>query len=125
MRGQAMEMGFSHWMALESAMHGDQPRRTFSRATLRRIGAFARPHRRALFAFILLSVVAAILAVATPVLAGRVVDAIIQGRDEGRVVLLALLIALVAVLDAVVGVAERWQSSKIGEGLILDLRRAV
>ena len=35
-----MEMGFSHWMALESAMHGDQPRRRFSRATLRRIGAF-------------------------------------------------------------------------------------
>ena len=38
---------------------------------------------------------------------------------------LAILIALIAVLDAVVGVAERWQSSKIGEGLILDLRRAV
>jgi ABC-type multidrug transport system fused ATPase/permease subunit len=120
-----MDMGFSHWMALESAMHGNQPRRAFSRATLGRIAAFARPHRRALAAFVLLSVVAAILAVATPVLAGRVVDAIIKGKDEGTVVLLALLIALVAILDAVVGVAERWQSSKIGEGLILDLRRAV
>src|SRR5207244_7469673 len=42
-----------------------------------------------------------------------------------RVVLLALSIDLVAVLDAVVGVGERWQSSKIGEGLILGLRRAV
>jgi ATP-binding cassette subfamily B protein len=120
-----MDMGFSHWMALESAMHGDQPRRAFSRATLGRIAAFARPHRRALAAFVLLSVVAAILAVATPVLAGRVVDAIIKGKDEGTVVLLALLIAFVAILDSVVGVAERWQSSKIGEGLILDLRRAV
>ena len=38
---------------------------------------------------------------------------------------LAILIALIALLDAAVGVAERWQSSKIGEGLILDLRRAV
>src|SRR5256886_10757129 len=125
MRGQAMEMGFSHWMALESAMHGDQPRRTFSRATLRRIGAFARPHRRALFAFLLLSVVAAILAVATPVLAGWVVDDIIKHRSEGRVLFLSGTIAVIAVLDAVVGVAVRWQSSKIGEGLILDLRRAV
>ncbi|MGH9111215.1 MAG: ABC transporter ATP-binding protein [Acidimicrobiales bacterium] len=118
-------MDFSHWMALESAMQGDQPRRAFSRATLQRIVAFARPHRRALTGFLGLSVVAALLTVATPVLAGQVVDEIVQGRDEGRVVRLAVLIALVAVFDAVVGVASRWQSSRIGEGLILDLRRAV
>ena len=73
-------MDFSHWMALESAMQGEQPRRTFSRATLRRIAAFARPHRRALVAFLVLSVVGAVLTVATPVLAGQVVDEIIDGR---------------------------------------------
>jgi ABC-type multidrug transport system fused ATPase/permease subunit len=38
---------------------------------------------------------------------------------------LAILIAVVAVTDAGVGLASRWQSSRIGEGLILDLRRAV
>ncbi len=121
----SMQMDFSHWMALESAMQGDQPRRAFSRATLPRILAFARPHRRALTGFLVLSVVAALLTVATPVLAGQVVDEIVEGRDEGRVIGLAGLIAMVAVLDAVVGIAARWQSSKIGEGLILDLRRAV
>src|ERR671913_2560139 len=121
----SMQMDFSHWMALESAMQGDQPRRAFSRATLRRILAFARPNRRALTGFLVLSVVAALLTVATPVLAGQVVDEIVQGRDEGRVIGLAGLIAMVAVFDAVVGIAARWQSSKIGEGLILDLRRAV
>jgi ATP-binding cassette subfamily B protein len=120
-----MDMGFSHWMALESAMQGDQPRRTFSRETLRRIGAFARPHRRKLVAFLALSVASAVLSVATPVLAGEVVDVIVDRGSEGRVVGLAILIALIALLDAVVGVAERWQSSRIGEGLILDLRRAV
>ena len=78
-----MDMGFSHWMALESAMQGDQPRRAFSRATLRRIVGFARPHRRALVAFLLLSVVAAVLTVATPVLAGQVVDEIIERRERG------------------------------------------
>ena len=65
------------------------------------------------------------LTVATPVLAGQVVDEIVDGRDEGRVVTIAVIIALIALLDAVVGIAERWQSSRIGEGLILDLRRAV
>ncbi len=120
-----MDMGFSHWMALESAMQSDQPRRAFSRATLRRIAAFARPHRRALAVFLLLSVVSAVLTVATPVLAGWVVDAIIEGTDESRVIGLALVIALLALLDAAVGMGERWQSSRIGEGLILDLRRTV
>src|ERR671913_604704 len=121
----SMQMDFSHWMALESAMQGDQPRRAFSRATLRRILAFARPNRRALTGFLVLSVVAALLTVATPVLAGQVVDEIVQGRDEGRVIGLAGLIAMVAVFDAVVGLVTRWQSASIGEGLILDLRRAV
>ncbi len=120
-----MDMGFNHWMALESAMQGDQPRRSVSGATLRRIAAFARPHRRALVAFLLFSVVSAVLTVATPVLAGQVVDAIIKNKTESRVVGLAALIAIIAVLDAAVGVGERWQSSNIGEGLILDLRRAV
>jgi ABC-type multidrug transport system fused ATPase/permease subunit len=76
-------------------------------------------------AFLILSVVSAILAVATPVLAGWVVDAIIKDGSSDRVVFLAAMIALIAVLDAVVGIAERWQSSRIGEGLILDLRRTV
>ena len=120
-----MDMGFSHWMALESAMHGERSRRTFTRATLRRIAAFARPHRKALVGFLVLSVISAVLAVATPVLAGWVVDAIIKNGSETRVLALAGAIAFIAVLDAVVGIAERWQSSRIGEGLILDLRRAV
>ncbi len=120
-----MQMDFGHWMALESAMQGQQPRRSFSRATLRRVVAFAAPHRRALVVFLLLSVVAAVLTVATPVLAGEVVDEITKGGEEGRVIWLAVLIAVIALLDAVVGLAERWQSARIGEGLILDLRRAV
>ena len=65
------------------------------------------------------------LTVATPVLAGRVVDEIVDGGSSSTVVALAIVIAVVAVLDAVVGIVGRWQSSRIGEGLILDLRRAV
>ena len=64
------------------ARHASE-RRPFSRATLRRIAGFARPHRRRLAVFLVLSVVGAVLAVATPVLAGRVIDAIVQ-RWPGR-----------------------------------------
>ncbi|MDQ2825843.1 MAG: ABC transporter ATP-binding protein/permease, partial [Actinomycetota bacterium] len=59
------------------------------------------------------------------VLAGRAVDAIVNRRPVGSVVALAALIAVLAVLDAGMGLYERLQSSRIGEGLILDLRRAV
>ena len=51
----------------------------------------------------MLSVVAALLTVATPVLAGQVVDEIVDGGNEARVVGLALVIAAIALLDAVVG----------------------
>jgi len=120
-----MQMDFNHWMALESAMQGEQAKRRFDRATLRRVVDFAWPHRRALAGFLALSVVTAVLTVATPVLAGQVVDEIVEGRNQGRVIAIAVIIAVIAVVDAVVSIAERWQSAKIGEGLILDLRRAV
>ena len=113
------------WDSLFKVLRAEQDRRPFSRATLRRIAAFARPHRGQLVVFLALSVVLAILAVATPILAGRVVDAIIAGASARRVVLLASLIAAIAVAEAGIGILNRWLSARIGEGLILDLRTAV
>ncbi|MFD9705449.1 ABC transporter ATP-binding protein [Lentzea sp. NPDC059081] len=95
------------------------------RGTFRRVLSFARPHRTKLLVFLLLTVVSSVLAVTTPLLAGRVVDAIVGGSAPSVVVWLAVVIALVAVVDAGLGVVERWQSTRIGEGLIYDLRRAV
>jgi ATP-binding cassette, subfamily B, bacterial len=120
-----MDMEVTAWMSLYKTMHAQQDRRPFSKATLKRIGAFARPHRRELAWFLLLSVVTAVLAIATPVLAGRVVDAIVDGAALGVVVRLALLIALIAIVEAGLGLVNRWLSASIGEGLILDLRTAV
>ncbi|MFW3476650.1 ABC transporter ATP-binding protein [Streptomyces microflavus] len=120
-----MDMEVTAWTSLHSAMNAEQDRRPFSRATLRRILVFARPHRQRIRRFLLLSVVTALLAVATPVLAGRVVDAIVRGADSGTVTRLALLIALIAVAEAGLGLLTRWLSANLGEGLILDLRTAV
>ncbi|MFV0132489.1 ABC transporter ATP-binding protein [Streptomyces sp. HMX87] len=113
------------WTQLHSVMNAEQDRRPFARATLRRIGAFARPHRRRITLFVVLGVVTALLAVATPVLAGRVVNTIVSDGDEGTVVRLALLIALIAVAEAGLGILSRRLSATLGEGLILDLRTAV
>lgn len=120
-----MSMETTAWTQLHSVMNAEQERRPFARATLRRIGAFARPHRTRIARFVVLGVASALLAVATPVLAGNVVDAIVSGDDEGKVVRLALLIALIAVAEAALGILARRLSASLGEGLILDLRTAV
>ncbi|MEQ4208611.1 ABC transporter ATP-binding protein [Actinopolymorpha sp. B9G3] len=120
-----MDMEVTAWISLYHAMNAQDDRRPFSRATLRRIGGFARPHRAQLVRFLVLSIVTATLAVATPVLAGRVVNAIFQGRSITLVLGLAGLIAAIAVAEAGLGLATRWLSARIGEGLILDLRTAV
>ncbi|MGW6270016.1 ABC transporter ATP-binding protein [Streptomyces sp. NPDC055060] len=120
-----MSMETTAWTQLQSVMHAEQDRRPFARATLRRIGTFARPHKRRIVLFVLLSIVTALLAVATPVLAGSVVDVIVKDGDSSLVVRYALLIAAIAVAEAGFGLLGRWLSANLGEGLILDLRTAV
>lgn len=124
-RSNTMDMHGTAWRSLRNATREEQDQRSFSRKTFRRIGSFARPQRRRLIVFVLLSVIAAVLAVATPILAGRVVDAIVEGASQDVVIGIAALIAVIAVAEAGFGLLSRWLSATIGENLILDLRTAV
>jgi ATP-binding cassette subfamily B protein len=117
---------FSMWMALQSAMQSDGgPRRSVSRTTLQRVASFARPHTRTIVGFLVLATALALLGVVSPILAGQAVDTIVEGGSTGTVVGLAALIAVAAVVEAAVGLWERRTSSRLGEQLILDLRRQV
>lgn len=120
-----MSMESVAYNSMYRMMNDPGDRRPFSMTTVRRILRFATPHRRRLVLFLLVSVASAALAVATPVLAGRVVDAIVKGTDAKVVVWLAVTIAVIAVIEAALGLYNRYLSSGIGEGLILDLRTAV
>ena len=103
---------------------GGDLRSLANRKLLGRIWRFSGRHHRRLGVFVAVSVVSALLGVATPLLAGRVVDEIGKGA-LGVVVALAAVIAAVAVAEAAISLVTRWLSSTIGEGLILDLRTAV
>ncbi|SER05261.1 ABC transporter ATP-binding protein [Microlunatus flavus] len=120
-----MSMEGVAWSAVYRVSTAQQERRPFSWATVRRIWGFARAQRGVLAVFLVLSVVTAFLAIATPLLAGQVVDAINTRSAPAVVVRLAVLIAVIALAEAGVGLVVRWLSSRIGETLILDLRRAV
>lgn len=95
------------------------------RRTLRRILGFAGPHRRLIGWFLLLTVLDACLVVVTPLLVQRVVDDGILKGDTGLVVALAGVMAATAVVSGLLTVVVGWLSSRIGEGLIYDLRTKV
>ncbi|MET9863431.1 ABC transporter ATP-binding protein [Streptomyces smyrnaeus] len=129
-----MSMEMTAWHALYNARHAHQDQHPFSATTVRRVIRFAHRHHRKLVAFMLLSSVLAVLTVATPLLAGQVVNVIDQGASppgggksdsSSTVLLLAGLIAAIALAEAGVGILTRWLSARIGEGLILDLRTSV
>lgn len=106
--------------------------RKIGKLTARRILGFARPYRKEIAVFLLTVVLAAVIGVLTPLLAGRVVNTIVPedgaalAPDAGRtVIVIAVVIAALAVISALLSLAERFYSSRIGEGLIYDLRTRV
>ncbi len=113
------------WSALSRATHARDDRRGISRATLRRVLGYARPHRARIGAFVAVGVVEAVVAVAVPLLAGLVVNEIVGDGSTSTVVGLAVLIAGLALAGTALGLLGRWLSATLGEGLILDLRTAV
>ncbi|HEY0700584.1 MAG TPA: ABC transporter ATP-binding protein, partial [Micromonospora sp.] len=119
--------GMGGWSMLRSMRSSDEvDAHRVSRGTGRRIIAFAQPYRRDIVVFLVTVVLAAVIGVATPVLAGDVINAITRGDGaSGTVVRLALFIAGLAVADALLSLAQRWYSARIGEGIILDLRTQV
>jgi ATP-binding cassette subfamily B protein len=121
-------MGMGGWEMLRSMRREDDlSGRTIGRETTRRIVAFARPYRLDISVFLVAVVLDAGIGVATPVLAGRVINLINKGGAGAAraVVLTAVLIAGLAVVDALLSLGQRWYSARIGEGIILDLRRRV
>ena len=95
------------------------------RQTVRRVLGFARPHHRLIAGFLAVTVVDAALVVAPPLLLKLIIDDGVRTGDVTLVVWLAALVALVAILDAGFGLVTGWLSSRIGEGLIYDLRTQV
>ena len=93
--------------------------------TLRRVAGYASPHRSPIALFLVFTVVDAGLVVVSPLLVQRIVDDGILAGDAQLVTVLALAMAAVAIFDALLSVLTGYLSSRIGEGLIYDLRTEV
>lgn len=93
--------------------------------TVKRIASFAAPYRTALIFFLLTVVVDAVLVITSPLLLKRLIDDGVIPGNPGLVTRLALLVGLIAILDAIFSMIGRWFSARIGENLIFDLRTQV
>ena len=93
--------------------------------TVKRIFAFAKPYRKSILIFLATVVVDAGFVVATPLLLLRLIDDGVIPKNGDLITKLALLVGLLAIADAAVSMLGRYFSSRIGEGLIYDLRALV
>ncbi len=110
-----------HSLTKDSSVKGRQ----LAPGTRRRVLEYARPYRRPIAWFLGLVVIDSMLVVATPLLLKSLVDDGVIPRDSGVVVRLSVIVAVLAVVDGALTLVQRWFSSRIGEGLIYDLRTEV
>ncbi len=96
-----------------------------SRALVKRILTYARPYKLIIAFFLLTLVVSSVMSVAQPLLFRRIVDQGITPGNASVVTWTAIFIALLAIGDSALGLVSRYFSSRIGEGLIFDLRTQV
>jgi ATP-binding cassette, subfamily B, bacterial len=120
-----MHGGAGFGMARGFKMDPNVTKQKLKPGTIRRIARYARPYRLQLSIFLFATAVDASITVVNPLLLRALIDRGIIGRDEGIVILIALIAVGAAVFDAFLGVVNRWFSSRLGEGLIYDLRTQV
>jgi ATP-binding cassette subfamily B protein len=92
--------------------------------TVRRALKLAAKYKFAIFWFLAVTVGAGFLAAVPPLLLRALVDNALPPKhhDGGLVLWLAVAGIAVAVISALIGLASRYLSSRVGEGLIFDLR---
>ena len=117
-----MRMGPHHLIPGDkSAIAGTKVNRT----SMRRVVVFARPYSNSIVGFLISILVSAVIALIPPLLFRTIVDTAIPAGYKRRIVILTIILVVVAMGDAILSIVQRWYSSRIGEGLIYDLRVAL
>ena len=99
--------------------------RKLAPGTAKRVISYARPYKSQIILFLILVILDSALVVATPLLLGQIIDKGVTPGHSDVVVRLSLIIAVIAIMDGALTLVQRWYSSRIGEGLIFDLRTQV
>ncbi len=101
----------------------EQDRPEVSRELILRVARYARPYWRGVTIILVTIVAISLLSLLPPLLIRDLIDHALPNRDVGRLNLLALGMVAVPLINGLLGVAQRYASARIGEGVIYDLRR--
>ena len=114
------------WMALRT-LSSDQSVKSakLKPGTLKRIANYAIPYKSIFVIYFFALIIDAVLTVATPLLLKELVDKGVIPKDGALVTRMAVAVGVLAVASALINILVRWISSRIGEGLIYDLRSQV
>lgn len=114
------------WMSFRSLTQDQSVKdQKLKPGTIKRIASFASPYKSSLIIYLITVVLDAFLVVATPLLLRRLIDQGVIPGDANLVTKLAVAVGVLAIFDALLSMAGRWFSARIGEGLIYDLRTKV
>src|SRR6266511_1391493 len=102
-----------------------EPGTKLSRGVVRRVWGYARAYRLHMLAFLVTIGLLALLGVAPPLLVRTLINDAIPRRSFHLVDLIALAAIGVAFANALLSLAQRWISARVGEGLIFDLRTSL
>ncbi len=95
------------------------------RRSAARVWNFAKPYRNQVLGFLAAVILQAVLGLVPALLFGRIIDQAIPDSDRRLLAIFSAAIVGAALLQGVVGLGERYWSSRIGEGVIYDLRVAL
>jgi len=93
------------------------------RQLLRRVLGYARPYAGTLALMMVAIVADSLVGLVPPLLYRDLIDNVLPSRDLGRLNLLALGMIGIPLLSGLIGVARRYLSARMGEGVIFDLRQ--
>ncbi len=96
--------------------------RQLNRQTLRRVFGYVRPYRAILVGFLVTVVLDAVVTAVPPLLLRSLLDKALPEHNRTLVAVLAATAVVLAFADAFLSLLQRWFSSRMGEGLIYDLR---
>ncbi|HKZ85875.1 MAG TPA: ABC transporter ATP-binding protein [Anaerolineae bacterium] len=115
--------GGGGWWTFMSADEKQRPE--ISRPLLRRVAGYARPYL-AQIVFVLAAIgLTTLLGLVPPLLYRQLIDHVLPAGDVAQLNTLALAMIGIPVVSGLIGVAQRYTSAKMGEGLICDLRQAL
>jgi ATP-binding cassette subfamily B protein len=118
--------GGGNWMQLRSYTRDRSVNeQKLQEGTVRRVVAYARPYRALVIALLINLALDAVLVVVQPLLIRYIIDTGVGSGNRSIVVTGALVLGVVGIIDTLLGISGRFFSSRIGEGLIFDLRTEV